>query len=222
MRVSADGTGLRELTRLTPPNQISHRFPYFLPDGRHFIFFALGPLEQRGVYLGALDSPDVQRVLDGDVPATPLPPDSILFMRDGALLSRRLNLATRALEGEPAPAVHHDAGWTTVPAVAGCRRSDARHAAPELGRAAELIPRSRRAGASRTGCDCRRDCRFGRRSARTCSPARTAAETRRPRGWRDAANRTLTPRPPYAERSSARCSSPDRSRAASPCRRSAP
>ena len=103
MRVGAGGQGLAQVTRLDPPRQISHRFPRFLPGGRRFLFFSLGPLESRGVYVGSLDSPETHRLLETDSPAEFLSPDSVLFMRDGALLAQRLNLDTLQMEGDPAP-----------------------------------------------------------------------------------------------------------------------
>jgi hypothetical protein len=39
-RVPAGGGRAVDATRLNPPQQMDHRFPYFLPDGRHFLFFA--------------------------------------------------------------------------------------------------------------------------------------------------------------------------------------
>ena len=40
-RVNADGTGLAALTqKLVATEENSHRFPYFLPDGNHFLFWA--------------------------------------------------------------------------------------------------------------------------------------------------------------------------------------
>ncbi len=103
MRVAADGRGLAPATRLNPPGQISHRFPVFLADGRHFLFFSLGPIDQRGVYIGSLDSPEAHRILDVDTPAIFRPPYWVLFMRDGALLAQRLNLSTLQLEGDQVP-----------------------------------------------------------------------------------------------------------------------
>jgi len=120
MRVGAGGQGLAQVTRLTPPRQISHRFPRFLPDGRRFLFFSLGPLESRGVYVGSLDSPETHRLLETDSPADFVPPDSVLFMRDGALLAQRLNLDTLQMEGDAAPVAARVAvaGFSSV-AVSG-------------------------------------------------------------------------------------------------------
>ena len=103
LRVGAGGQGLVEVTRLDPPRQISHRFPRFLPDGRRFLFFSLGPLESRGAYIGSLDSAETHRLLETDSPAEFVPPDSVLFMRDGALLAQHLNLDTLQMEGDAAP-----------------------------------------------------------------------------------------------------------------------
>jgi Tol biopolymer transport system component len=103
MRIGADGGDLGEATRLDPPRQIAHRFPEFFPDGRHFLFLASGPLETRGVYLGSLESTETHRLFEADSPAKILPPDWVVFMRDGALLAQRVNLQTLRMEGERVP-----------------------------------------------------------------------------------------------------------------------
>lgn len=103
MRIDAGGTGLAEATHLDPPREVAHRFPEFLPDGRHFLFLASGPLENRGIYVGALESSETHRLFQADSPAKVLAPDWILFMRDGALLAQRLDLETLQMVGEPVP-----------------------------------------------------------------------------------------------------------------------
>jgi serine/threonine protein kinase/Tol biopolymer transport system component len=103
MRIEAGGGRLMEATRLDPPRQIAHRFPEFLPDGRRFLFFASGPLENRGIYVGSLESSETHRLFEADSPAKVLPPDWVLFMRDGALLAQRLNLETLQMQGETVP-----------------------------------------------------------------------------------------------------------------------
>ena len=47
--------GAPGLTRLDAPRQTGHRFPQFLPDGRHFLYYVAGAPDVRGVYLGTLD-----------------------------------------------------------------------------------------------------------------------------------------------------------------------
>ena len=50
----------------TLDRQTSHRFPSFLPDGRHFLFYAQGTPDTAGIYLGSLDAPDTHRLTAAD------------------------------------------------------------------------------------------------------------------------------------------------------------
>src|SRR5262249_21997978 len=68
-RVPSTGADPSAVTRLTPP-QSGHRFPQFLPDGRHFLYYAIsGTRETRGVYVGQIDGSEAHRVLDADAAA---------------------------------------------------------------------------------------------------------------------------------------------------------
>lgn len=69
------------MTRLDPRRRISHRFPQFLPDGRHFLFFAQGTPEGRGVYLASLERPEAQRLFVADTAAVVGPSGHLLFVR---------------------------------------------------------------------------------------------------------------------------------------------
>ena len=101
-RLPARGGTPSPATRVESPHQ-GHRRPYFLPDGRHFLFFASGPVESQGVYLGSLDSMESRRLLDADSSAMFTPPDFVLFVRQGALLAQQLDLNTLQLLGDPLP-----------------------------------------------------------------------------------------------------------------------
>jgi eukaryotic-like serine/threonine-protein kinase len=102
-RVRAGGGQATEATRIERPGQAGHRFPHFLPDGSHFLFFAMGTPEKRGVYLGSLDSTDVRRLFDADSAAVFAPPDYVLFARNGAPVAQRLDLRTMEPVGDPLP-----------------------------------------------------------------------------------------------------------------------
>ena len=54
-RVPAGGGKAAAATEVKAPH-LGHRYPQFLPDGQHFLFFAFGPPESQGIYVGALDS----------------------------------------------------------------------------------------------------------------------------------------------------------------------
>ncbi len=99
-RVAPAGREPVAVTRLDPPRQIGHRHPQFLPDGRHFLFYATGMPEATGIYLGSLDGAAPTRLTAADSAGTFLPPDRVVFVRQGTLVARRLDLARGALTGD--------------------------------------------------------------------------------------------------------------------------
>src|SRR5262249_42661031 len=80
-RVRATGGPAMPVTKVNPPKQVSHRFPRFLPDGQHFLYFVVGDTESRGVYVGSLDGKEPKRLFDADSAAAFLPPNQLLFTR---------------------------------------------------------------------------------------------------------------------------------------------
>ncbi|MFN0096220.1 MAG: protein kinase domain-containing protein [Dehalococcoidia bacterium] len=100
-RIPATGGEVVEVTRLDPPNHTGHRAPQFLPDGRHFLFYVLGTPETSGLYLGSLDGGTPARLTAADSAGGFLPPDHVVFVRQGTLVARRLDLSKGALTGDP-------------------------------------------------------------------------------------------------------------------------
>jgi Tol biopolymer transport system component len=100
-RVPAAGGTPVAATKLAADDR-TQRNPQFLPDGRHFVFFAR-TTTSHGIYAGSLDSPDTKRLLDSDGKAIVVPPDLLLFARNGALLAQHVNLADMTARGEPVP-----------------------------------------------------------------------------------------------------------------------
>jgi Tol biopolymer transport system component len=99
-RVPATGGPPVEVTNLRTSGEGSHRFPDFLPDGRHFLFFVAGTAEVQGVYLGSLDSKDSRRLLESDSAGVFATPDYVLFARQNNLLAQRLDLKTFETVGD--------------------------------------------------------------------------------------------------------------------------
>src|SRR5262245_36446462 len=112
LRVSEMGG---EVTRVTTYDsqrkEFPHRFPTFLPDGRHFLYsISSEQKETRGAYLGSLDGTVKRRLLD-DVPiikyvAAPLGDAAsetgwLVFGRAGALLAQPFNSRRLEISGEP-------------------------------------------------------------------------------------------------------------------------
>jgi Tol biopolymer transport system component len=98
-RIAAGGGEAVAVTTLTPGAR-AHRFPSFLPDGRHFIFSTLADEE---VHVGSLDSNETKRLLTADSNALYSPPGELLFIRDGTLLRQSFNATTLELSGEATP-----------------------------------------------------------------------------------------------------------------------
>jgi Tol biopolymer transport system component len=105
-RMPAAGGKPVEVTKLLPGQNV-HRYPSFLPDGRHFLYFAGGNNEVSGVYVGALDSSESKRLLPADSQALYSPTGDLLFVRQGTLLRRAFNVKTLEFTGDPIPVAEH-------------------------------------------------------------------------------------------------------------------
>jgi serine/threonine protein kinase/dipeptidyl aminopeptidase/acylaminoacyl peptidase len=101
MRVSDVG-GTPALLPGSQPGQPGHRFPQFLPDGHHFLYY-VADTAARGVYIGTIDGPDRRRLFDADAAAVFVPPAQVLFLRAGTLVAQRFDPARLALEGNAVP-----------------------------------------------------------------------------------------------------------------------
>ena len=105
LAVSADGSTPREATKLdTARNETSHRWPWFLPDGRHFLFTARAYIsEDHAIYIGSLDSSEHKLLLPLSSNAIYVPPRYLLFMREGSLMGQRFDARRLQLDGEAFP-----------------------------------------------------------------------------------------------------------------------
>ncbi len=80
--------------------ETSHRYPFFLPDGRRFVY-----LVQPGnaLVVGSLDSPQVTRLVAADSKATYAPSGHLLFVRQATLFAQPFDADRLKLTGEAAP-----------------------------------------------------------------------------------------------------------------------
>jgi Tol biopolymer transport system component len=102
-RISANGGSASPVTKLDPPRQVSHRFPRFLPDGRHFLFFSVGIPTDRGVYVGSLDKDPPKRLFDADSAASFMPPDQLIFRRQSTLFAQHFDVRKLEPDQDPVP-----------------------------------------------------------------------------------------------------------------------
>jgi eukaryotic-like serine/threonine-protein kinase len=105
---SAGGTPapLSELDR--SKQQTSQRWPAFLPDGRHFVYWAGGPLNSGevktdGIYIGSLDGGPSSFLLPADSDALYSPPGYLAFLRAQTLMAQPFDATARKLTGEAFP-----------------------------------------------------------------------------------------------------------------------
>ena len=106
-RVKASGGEPLAVTRLDPkrPNMV-HRWPYFLPDGTHFLYFVHDPdrsLAAQGVWIGSVVSKEARLLLKVASNVVYSPPGYLMFVREGSLFTVAFDLAKLRLTGEPAP-----------------------------------------------------------------------------------------------------------------------
>jgi Tol biopolymer transport system component len=101
MRVSATGGPITAVTTLLP-QQVAHSAPFFLPNGRQFLFYAPGApsAATTGIYLAALDGTAATRLTPDASAGVFLPTGWLLWVRAGTLVAQRLDATNRMLTGE--------------------------------------------------------------------------------------------------------------------------
>jgi len=84
--------------------EASHRWPLFLPDGRHFLYLAAnfsGHFESNEIFLGSLDSGEKRPIVSASSNAAYADPGYLLYMRDNALVAQQFDSRKYVLSGEP-------------------------------------------------------------------------------------------------------------------------
>ena len=105
LRVMATGGTPVPVTQL-PSGQGSHRFPQFLPDGRHFLFLGgTGQGDEQDMFVGTIDGGESKRVRAARSVAVFAPPASLLWVEEGVLVAQRFDPARAVVSGEPIPVV---------------------------------------------------------------------------------------------------------------------
>jgi serine/threonine protein kinase len=104
-RVSASGGRPTQISNPdTSRGENSHRWPVFLPDGKHYLYMAAnfsGRKDVDAIFVGSLDSNEKRFVVEASANAAYAAPGYLLFYRDKTLLAQRFNLKRFALSDEP-------------------------------------------------------------------------------------------------------------------------
>ncbi len=107
-RVSAAGGLPEPASKLDASrSENSHRWPSFLPDGRHFLFWGRSSRNQENtLYVGELGSPQAKILAKTDSMAI-YAAGYLLFMRDQNLMAQPFDPRRTQLSGEPVPIAEH-------------------------------------------------------------------------------------------------------------------
>ena len=101
---SAGGAPIQVTTPDASRFESSHRWPFFLPDGKHFLYLAAnfsGQFDKNVILLGSLDSSEKRTIVSSDSNPAYAEPGYLLYRRDNALVAQRFDPRTYALSGEP-------------------------------------------------------------------------------------------------------------------------
>jgi hypothetical protein len=96
-KVSASG-GVPTAATVLGPGEMGQRRPFFLPDGRHFLYYALtsGGAGSGSIYLASLDSNERKLLLNSDAGNVLYSQGHLLFLREATLMAQRFDTRTRA------------------------------------------------------------------------------------------------------------------------------
>jgi len=105
-RISAGGGKPEPVTTIDTSKHTTHRWPYFLPDGRHFLYLAAthktGLSPDTGIYFASVDGGEsrflVKTLSNGIYDA-----GYLLYVQDSTLVAQPFDPVTGKLNGEPVP-----------------------------------------------------------------------------------------------------------------------
>lgn len=99
MQVPAMGGESTAVTQLEA-DQLNHRNPFFLPDGRRYLFYVQGSPATAGIYLGYLDGNAPVRLTSATSAGVYHPDGWLLWLRAGRLTAQLLDSDQATLTGE--------------------------------------------------------------------------------------------------------------------------
>jgi len=107
-QVPVSGGASAPITKLDTKHHSTHRWPFFLPDGQHFLYLASNHSspqgEQNGIYVASLDG-KLNRFLVASLAGAAYAQDNLLYVRESTLLAQPFDLNSLSLSGSPHPVV---------------------------------------------------------------------------------------------------------------------
>ena len=107
-RVPENGGQPAALPALNSKEGYTYRWPFFLPDGRHFLYFLFGPdVGVTGVYVASIDTGKTVRLVSAESGAVYAAPGFLLFPSGGRLMGQRFDADRLRLSGDAFPIIDH-------------------------------------------------------------------------------------------------------------------
>ncbi len=108
-RVPSSGGKPEPVTHYDPKTETTHRWPMFLPDGRHFLYISRvrtkGSTELGNLMLGTIGSLDARLLIEDATNALYVEPGYLIFGRTANLYAWRFDAKSLKLSGQAAPIV---------------------------------------------------------------------------------------------------------------------
>jgi serine/threonine protein kinase len=109
-RISESGGAPSPVTRIPRENSgQAHRWPLFLPDGKHFLYFvdwsAPGDPQSNGIYAGSIDTSDAKLVSSELAGNVAFASGHLLYVRDRSLIAQAFDPDRLAFTGPGVPVV---------------------------------------------------------------------------------------------------------------------
>jgi len=119
-QIPANGGTPTQITKVDNATYTSHRWPQFLPDGKHFLYLAVNHnavnSPDTAVFLASLDGKENRRLF-ATFSSVTYADGYLLFLRDNTLVAQKFDAGSGRLTGEPVPLndnVQYDGGlWRT-------------------------------------------------------------------------------------------------------------
>ncbi|HTM57137.1 MAG TPA: protein kinase, partial [Candidatus Udaeobacter sp.] len=101
-KVPDSGGDPEQVTTLdSTKKETGHRFPSFLPDGRHFLFAALSSQPKREICVASIDSHERKTVMTSEAGAIYAEPGYLVCTRNNILVAQRFDARGLRLIGQP-------------------------------------------------------------------------------------------------------------------------
>jgi len=126
-RISAGGGTPVAVTKIgVGRKEVSHRWPHFLPDGRHFVCFSYCSGPGNAIAAGSLDQPDLTILTLADSAPMYSPPGFLLYVKSNILVAQPFDISHLRLAGDAVPVAQDVAAEGEVGPTAFARFSVSR------------------------------------------------------------------------------------------------